>query len=418
MADWLLLRLGREDDQLPVWVSVAPSGHLTQQPVSGDAQALQAAALGKRVVVIVPGAEVLQTRVALPPGSDSRLAQVVPNALEEHLADDIEHLHCATARSVDAAGRIDVDVVAHSKMNAWLEAAAALGVTPQSMQADSSLVPQVSGVLSVLIDRDSLSITREGERPLVLPSADATFALDLAVGDAAQRAAAHMVVYASSQDWQAHAAAFEALRPSLASFKVQLLSAGVLPLLAAQVAQQQAINLLQGRHAPRSTSNQGWSRWRVAAALGLLLAGVQLVAQVWQIRQLTTTNSLLEAQLRQQVMSLLPGEQAGPGLRTRLQQRLNKAQSVGADAQGLLGMLSVVAAAQNPASPAKVQSLGFGRGALDLKLGGADAAALEHVSQALVSAGYRSELTAGAQRGDHYEGRVQVRAVAGAARLN
>ena len=135
-------------------------------------------------------------------------------------------------------------------------------------------------------------------------------------------------------------------------------------------------------------------------------------------RRLATTEKLLEAQLRQQVMTLLPGEAGGPGLRTRLQQRLTQAQSVGADAQGLLGMLSVVAAAQNPSSPARVQSLGFGRGALDLKLGGADAAALEHVSQALVSAGYRSELTAGAQRGDHYEGRVQVRAVAGAARSN
>lgn len=418
MADWLLLRLGREDDQPPVWVTVAPSGHLIQQPVSGDAQALQAAALDKRVVVIVSGAEVLQTRVALPPGSDSRLAQVVPNALEEHLADDIEHLHCATARNVDFAGRIDVDVVAHTKMNAWLEAVAALGVTPQSLQADSSLVPQVPGVISVLIDRDTLSITREGERPLVLPSSDATFALDLALGDAEQRAVSHMVVYASSQDWQSQAPAFEALRPSLASFKVQLLSAGVLPLLAAQVPQQQAINLLQGRYAPRSNSSQGWSRWRVAAAMLLLLAGVHLAAQAWQIRRLATTEKLLEAQLRQQVMTLLPGEAGGPGLRTRLQQRLTQAQSVGADAQGLLGMLSVVAAAQNPSSPARVQSLGFGRGALDLKLGGADAAALEHVSQALVSAGYRSELTAGAQRGDHYEGRVQVRAVAGAARSN
>jgi general secretion pathway protein L len=415
MADWLLLRLGREDDQSPVWVCVAPSGHLTQQPTSGDAAALQVAAEGRRVVLVVPGTEVLQTRVSLPPGSDSRLAQVVPNALEEQLAQDIEQLHCATGRGTDAAGRIDVDVVAHGRLSAWVKAAEALGVVVQAVYADSSLMPQVPGVVSVLIDRDTLSIARDGERPLVLPAGDATFALDMALGDTAQRAASHLVVYASSQDWLAQTAVFEALRPALASFKVQLLSAGVLPLLAAQVPQQQAINLLQGPHAPRTAAGQGWSRWRTAAAVALLLVAVHLAAQAWQWRQLSAADRQLSGQLQQQVTALLPAESGGTGLRARLQRRLAQSQSAGADAQGLLGMLTVVAAAQDASRPVRVQSLGFGRGALDLKVSGNDAAALEHISQALGSAGYRSELTAGAQRGDHYEGRIQVRMASAAA---
>lgn len=412
MADWLLLRLGRDEGQLPVWACVAASGPLTQQPVTGDVAALQEAARQRRVMLVVPGTDVLQTRVLLPPGSESRLAQVVPNALEEHLADDIDRLHCATARPGTADGQTDVDVVSHERLQGWLAAAAELGVTPQAVCADSSLLPQVPGVTTLLVDRDSLMVAEYGRRPMVLPGSDLALALALALGDDASRADRHLQVFAASQDWAAHSPAFEAVRPTVASFKVQLLSAGVLPLVAPQAAAQQAINLLQGRYAPRVSGAGGWRRWRVAAVAALALGTVHLAAQAWQVAQLARIQQQLQGQLRQQLQALVPGEAGGTGARARLQQRLAQAGGGAQDPAGLLALLQAVAATQTSSQPVRLQSLGFGRGALDLKLSGADASALEQVSQGLRQAGYASELTAGAPRGERYEGRIQVRVAA------
>lgn len=415
MADWLLLRLGRDEGQPPAWACVAASGPLTQQPVTGDRDALQEAARQRRVMLVVPGTDVLQTRLLLPPGSESRLAQVVPNALEEQLADDIDRLHFATARAGAADGQTDVDVVSHERLQGWLAAAAEWGVVPQAVCADSSLLPQVQGVTALLLDHDSLVVSVFGRRPLVLPGSDVELALALALGDDASRADRHLQVFAVSQDWAAHSAAFEALRPTVASLKVQLLSAGLLPLVAPQAAAQQAINLLQGRYAPRASASGGWRRWRVAAAAALALGTVHLAAQAWQVAQLSRTQQQLQTQLRQQVQALVPGEAGGVGTRVRLQQRLAQAGGGAQDSAGLLALLQAVASTQNGSQPVRLQSLGFGRGALDLKLSGADANALEHVSQGLRQAGYASELAAGAQHGERYEGRIQVR-VAGPVR--
>jgi type II secretory pathway component PulL len=93
MADWILVRLGRDTAQPHQWVCVAVSGHLSEAPGSGDDQALLAAAEGRRVALVVPGSDVLQTLVVVPAGSESRQAQIIPYALEDQVAEDLESLH-------------------------------------------------------------------------------------------------------------------------------------------------------------------------------------------------------------------------------------------------------------------------------------------------------------------------------------
>jgi type II secretion system protein L len=202
----------------------------------------------------------------------------------------------------------------------------------------------------------------------------------------------------------------EALRPSLASLKVQLLSAGTLPLLAGQLPAQTAINLLQGDFVQRQSAAVAWQAWRWAAGFAAALLVVHWAGQVLTLRQLKTVDRALDQRIEQVVASALPGEAAAAnGARARMQTRLDQLRASADDGQGLLPLLASVAAGRAGAPGTQLQSLAFRRGSLDLTFNGPDAGSIEQINQSLRGAGLSSELTAGAVHGSDYQGRLQVR---------
>ena len=412
MADWILVRLGRDTAQPHQWACVAVSGHLSEAPGSGDDQALLSAAEGRRVALVVPGSEVLQTLVVVPAGSESRQAQIIPYALEDQVAEDLESLHFAAGKPIAGPGSaLCVDVVSRELLQSWLDAAAAIGLQPQALMADSQLLPLTPGGVTLLLAHETVTVVRADARPAVLPASELGLALDIALGaDNAQWAATSLVVYASSQDWLTHAPMIEALRPSLASLKVQLLSAGTLPLLAGQLPAQTAINLLQGDFVQRQSAAVAWQAWRWAAGFAAALLVVHWAGQALTLRQLKMVERALDQRIEQMVASALPGEVAAAnGARARMQTRLDQLRASADDGQGLLPLLVSVAAGRAGAPGTQLQSLAFRRGSLDLTFNGPDAGSIEQINQSLRGAGLSSELTAGAVHGSDYQGRLQVR---------
>jgi len=414
MADWLLVRLARDDEQPLSWVSVAPDGHLAGAPASGDASALAEAAIGHRIALLVPGIDVLQLAVGLPVGNEARLAQIVPYALEEQVAEDIETLHFAVGQATAGPGSPTcVNVVSRTLLETWLAQAAALGLTPQALYADSELVPLLAGQVTLLLDGDTLVLRTELNRPATLPADDPAFALGLAIGsDAEVWAAAHLTVYASSLDWQKQSEAIEALRPRLASLKVQLLSGGVLALLATQLPTAAPINLLQGGYAPVRSAAVSWQAWRLAAALACLLLVTHVVGEALQLRRLAAVENTLDAGLVQAFSQAMPGEPFVSKARARVEQRLVQLRNAAPESGSLLALMAAVASAHAASPTAHIDALSFRKGLLDLKVTGPDAESLERINQSLRSTGLQSELASGSARGQNYEGRLQVRSAA------
>jgi len=96
MAEWLVLRLPRGPEERVSWMPADSRGQPLAAPQSGPLRQAAAAAGSRRLAVIVPRSDVLMTEVELPVKSGGvRLQQVVPYALEEQLAADIDTLHFA-----------------------------------------------------------------------------------------------------------------------------------------------------------------------------------------------------------------------------------------------------------------------------------------------------------------------------------
>ncbi|HEV7633668.1 MAG TPA: type II secretion system protein GspL [Steroidobacteraceae bacterium] len=409
MADMLIVRLARDDDQPTSWATLDARGQLSEPMGSDRPASLAAEATGRCVVLLVPGADVLQLSADLPAGNEQRLAQIVPYALEEQVAEDIESLHFATGPRL-ASKATAVDVVSRTLLDGWLASAAQLGLAPQAVHADSELVPVLPGHVTALLEADSVTLRAEGHRAAVLPAENLELALDMAF-DAGQigLATMHLIVYATSVDWQRYSAAVEQLRTRFASLKVQLVSAGVLPLLAQHLPQSGAINLLQGRYQAANSGRSTWRAWRVAAILAVALIGLHILGKGMELRRLHAAERAVDASIVQTFKAAMPGEQNTTDARRRMEQRLGALRSSASDQSGLLALLSAVAGAHGASPQTRIEAISYRKGALELRVAAPDVASLELMNKSLRGKGYSSEITAGTSRGKDYEGRVQVR---------
>lgn len=413
MAETLLLRMPREAGDLASWMIIDERGRMALAPQTGALAEAAATAAGRRVVVLLPAADVLLTEADLPTrASAAKLQQIVPFALEEQLADDIDQLHFAVGRRAPQDARTPVAVIGRALLEDTLAALAAAGLAPAALHAEHALLPAGTDHPIVLIEHDQLLIAAPGGLPVVLPAGDLEGALEMADARHEDTGSATtppgMQVYASPADWQRYRAEVEALRERRPGIKVQLLPAGPLPLLGQQLPDAKPVNLLQGRYAPATEMAGDWRRWRVAAILLAALIGLHVASQAWQLARLKRVEREIDASIEEVFRTAMPGETSAGDARRRMEQRLLTVRSGG---QGtLLPALSALAQARGAAADATLQGLSYSAGTLDLRVRAPDAASVDRINQQLRASGWQSELTAGNAGQEGYQGRIQMRA--------
>jgi general secretion pathway protein L len=422
VADWLLLRLPRTAGESATWLIASSSGAplaATQRGALADAAP---AAAGRRLCVLVSGSDVMLAEPELPIKSGVKLQQVVPYALEEQLAEDIDALHFATGKRPADSTRTPVAVVSRALMEEWLAALAGAGLAPECLYADSELLPANPGQAVALLEEDAVFVRAPGASPVCLPVAALAAALDIAAAappaaapaagaaaGAEENAAASrgLILYSGPAEWNAHSAQVEEARERFASLKVQLLGDGPLALFAQQLPTTTAVNLLQGAYAPRSARALGWSAWRIAAVLLLALIGLHVAGKAAQLRLLKSKERQVDAAICDTFHSALPGAPCTGDARRQMEQRWL---AVRGSSSGLIAALQALAQARSAAPDTRLQSLNFHDGVVELTVSAPNAASLDKLSQQLRSGGWQSELIGGNTVGDSYQGRVRIRA--------
>jgi general secretion pathway protein L len=336
---------------------------------------------------------------------------VVPYALEEQLADDIDDLHFAIGKRVGNSSRTPVAVVRRSLMDEWLTALKSNGLDPEAMYADSDLLPRNPGQAVALLEEDVVVVRPPAGSPVTLPAEALGEALEIAQHATAEIATTGirgLVLYTGAAEWHQHSAQVEALRERFDGIKIQLLTGGPLTLFAQQMPSASPINLLQGPYTPTTSREVGWQAWRIAAFLLVGLVGLHIAGKATELTLLKRNEHALDKSIGETFRSAMPGEANVLDARRRLEQRLAVIRS-GADTTGLLPALEALAQARNTAPGTVVQALSFRDGAVELKLAAPDAASLDRVSHALSGNGWQADLTSGNNAASGYEGRIQIR---------
>ena len=133
------------------WVAVDNTGARRGNVQSGPLADAALLASNRKVVVLVPGTDALLAEPVLPVKSGAKLAQVVPFALEEQLAADVEELHFAVGKRTTRPGT-PVSVVAHEHMQAWQSLLTEAGLSADAIYPETAGLPETANAVTLLIE--------------------------------------------------------------------------------------------------------------------------------------------------------------------------------------------------------------------------------------------------------------------------
>jgi general secretion pathway protein L len=388
-------------------------GHVIVNAMSGELLQAATMSLGRQVAVILPSGEALVTESDAPPKSAAKLAQIIPYALEERVADEIENLHFALGDRDPTTGRVPVVVIDRERVNERLAELRAAGLDPTALYSEASLLPAVPGQMIALLDGDTLTLRSAEAPPLVMPALSIGDAFEIALaGQPApvpglEAAAPGLLIYAGHDEWQAHQHTVDAWRDRFTGVKVQLLPDGPLSLLAPAAASGEAVNILQGAHSVGSPVERGWRAWRIAAALAGVLLCLHLGSKVFELQRLKKTEAALNTSIEDAFRAAMPGALNTNDARRRIAHRLEEVRSGGGGS--LLPALAALAIARGAAPSTTIEGINYREGVLDLRVIAPDAASLDAMRQQLRSANWQADIQVLTASGDSYRGRLQIK---------
>lgn len=400
MNQSLVLRLS---DPVSWVITGADGGRIGPVSTGSFADAAPIAA-ERPLIVIAPGSSVTLGRPELPVKSGSRVAQVVPFAMEESLAGEVEQFHFAIGPT-DEAGATLVAALRRDEFRGWLDALAAAGLDPQAIVPDTLCVPDNPGKIVAVIDSGQLLVRAPGTLPVALDAEPLTEAFTLAGLEGEDR---HVQLYVSQREWQHSREMIETLREVTGSVDLQILPDGALPLLAAEAVRPQTLSLMQGEFARRTGGRAQWQRWRLAALLALAALVLHLGVRGYDLVRLNAEQARLDAAIEQAARIALPDVERIEDARAQVAQRL--AGGGPGDADGLLAQLAAVGGALAGAPGPTVESLGWRDRSLELQMQAPNTDALTRFAQALNARGLTADVasTAPSEAGVQAQVRIAV----------
>lgn len=366
MRETLYIRLRSTDLDAPTVYCIAGRDAALSWPVQeAPLQQVLAQAHGRRVLVLVPSADVRLTQVTVPARSAAKVLQAAPYALEDQLAEDVDTLHFALGpRQVD--GSHPVAVVARRRMLEWLAPLQASGIVPDAVLPEILCLPPPDAQRWTALAEDDQVTVRSGAYSGFSCAPD-DLPLYLQAGGIGADTVLRVVV---PREFKGDLTRLE--------HPVELLTGFAAPFeaLLQNLHVERSINLLQGGYSQREDLERLWLPWRTAAILLLswiVVAAAHHGVQAWQLgKQLSAQQERNAARFRE----LFPSEQRIVDLSAQLEQQARLLQGNAAQG-GFLPLMETLGSAMGSASGLSVQSLQFREGALYVSLTGSDLQQLE-----------------------------------------
>ncbi len=397
MAKQLFIYLGPTAPEEVSWATSSASGKLR---LGRGPLAQVPRSPGERLVVLVPGSEVLVTEVSLPGGSKRLLHQSLPFLLEENLASEVEDIHFAST-SGSSAGKAAVAAVDRTRMTHWLAMLAEAGLHPTILTPTTLAVPVSPERWTLLLTEEGF-LARLGDWRVFAGEianlahylrAETSLAAEAEIGtDVA-------VINCTDQEFSLDLAWLHLSPPR---------SEQLLAVLAEGFGTRPYLNLLQGDFASSARWRESFRRWRLpltAAAALLLLLGVDTSLDYLRLKG---EADRLNREISATFLQAFPGSHRVVKARAQMEQKLKELR--GGNQQNLFfalydKMAPLLAATGNPG----LEVLRFHDGRLELELNLANLAVLEKLKDDLAKgAGITAEIRTAENSGGRLRARLAL----------
>ncbi|MCY4213971.1 MAG: type II secretion system protein GspL [Gammaproteobacteria bacterium] len=352
------------------------------------------------VVGLVSNEHILSLQCDVPGRRASQLRQALPYVVEEFAAAEIEDLHIAHG-AIKAGAPVGCCVVAKSLLDDWLASLAEAGIRPQSLVAESELLPQEPDCLSLLFDGDAV-LMRSVREAATLERANLLMALTT-VGEERVRPLNGALSELERSQFDGEVA--DAPGAPLDGGPRDALEylAGRWP------HRDGVINLLQGDYRAEPAVRPGRAKWRGIAALAALWLLVALGARVAEGWWSAHKADAAEASALSLYRDIYPDDKSvtAQSLRRRLNARLGEGGGPGGGggAVSLINLLGHMASVIKPSMTVASIDYNQRRGEFQAELIVRRYADADQVLEAIAGRGLEAEISSAEQ----VEGGVSAR---------
>ena len=299
MTDTLFIHLSSPDPEGSVSACiVSPDGAVIRATHSTTLATLAETYRGLTVVGLIPGAEALTTVVSLPKVRSRALRKMLPFALEEQIAGELDRQHFAVGAASGAStqDRLELPVTAirRESLEAYLHALRAVGFEPAALHLDESCIAPKPGDVIAWNQGDEIFLRAPSGAGLRCRATDLSTAIDLLPTDPPLSSLGLQIVELPKSA-TTHEISVDALKSHYSAiFRVRP-AEHFLDWLIAQHRLAHPINLLQGEHVPRRVRFWSESRWRLPAALAAALLLLVTIDRAYTWRSAALAEAALDA---------------------------------------------------------------------------------------------------------------------------
>ncbi len=394
MAAPLLIRIAPPDGEGCAWCAADIA------PAHGSLAEAAPAAAGRRVIVLVPGSEVLLTTAQVPAKSRAKARAAIPWVLEDRLVAEVEELQFALGEGI-AEGVWQVAVIARERLDAHLAACRAVGIEPHSVVPEPlALQRPDAGAWTLLEEPQQISVRTGPEAGFACePELLGVIASTLEQPDRLQR---HRVGAGQNQpDWSSAFGDALAASPSAVDHREALTA------FAADAAES-ALELLQGDYSRAERTGQSLRRWRVPAALAAALVAVVAAEAFMAHWALGQREDALRAEIEHVFRDAFPDVQRVVNPRAQMENRVQRLR--GGGQSGFAERMAQAGAIVSGQDGARLTGLSWRDGVLEIELDAEGLQVLDAVQRELQGAGMNAEIAAADSSGEQVAGRIRLAA--------
>jgi len=396
LPDHLYIR--PEDDQARHWRWRSVDADGNGESGAGALAAAAAAAAGRRIVLLVPGEQVLLTAARIPLRSRTRAAAAAPWALEDRLVSEVETQHFALGSAGDD-GDWPVAVVARAFLDACLQACEEVGIAPHAALPEPLALP--------LPEADAWHAVEEGGRVVCRTGPGTGFACAATLLPTIAGALEPPAAVTLARPGEA-----TAQWPSPLDQRLQVIGTLREPMAGfAAAPDRHAIDLLQGAYSRRERLGRLWRQWRAPAALAAILVVLLAAQSLVAYHELGRREQALRAAAERILREAAPDVGRIVDPRVQLKNRLEALRGNGGeDDSGLLPLLRRAGPVLTQRGEVTLTGLEWRNRTLDLSVEAGELTAVDALQRTLQDAGLAVELR-GVQRDDeNVRGEVRVEA--------
>lgn len=371
--------------------ATAPIGWLVQaqdMPITvgwGTLEQAASQAQGRRVVVLVPGTEVLLTHVQVPTKQRQRMLRAIPYALEEHLAADVDTLHFAVGARNDQG--VATAVVDRARMDEWLNMLKQVEIQPHSMLTDIQALPMAEGEWVLLLEDVSTLLRTKDNDGSAVSTDTLAMMLPLALEQSGEDRPNRLQVIDCCSEASSGLETIEKFCvENEIEFQLKPGEGQLLDILVRGVKETPAIDLLQGDYSRREQLGKVWRPWLLSGALAGVWLLLLLSISLHSFFALKGEEKELTARIEKLYRDTFPDARKVVNARVQMEQRLDALKG-GSGEGGVVNLLAKVGPALSQTKKLELKAMRFKLGTLELDLELGDLQTLDQLKQTLSAGG-------------------------------